>query len=146
MTALAAAQAPAVSKRSWLTLVAMTGSLSMIMLDQTVVSVALPTMSRDLPLSASAAQWVVNAYVLAMAAAVALGGKLGSKLGPVTTFRLGVSVFVLASACCGFAPDGTSMIAARVAQGLGAALMTPVTASIVMAAFPASMRGRAMGV
>ena len=65
---------PVVSRRSWLILVAMTGSLSMIMLDQTVVSVALPTMARDLPLSASGTQWIVNAYVLAMAAAVAIGG------------------------------------------------------------------------
>jgi EmrB/QacA subfamily drug resistance transporter len=136
---------PIVTRRSWLTLIAMTGSLSMIMLDQTVVSVALPTMSRDLPLSAGGAQWVVNAYVLAMAAAVALGGKLGSKFGPVTTFRAGVGVFVAASACCGLAPASSAMIVARVVQGLGAALMMPVTASIVMAAFPASMRGRAMG-
>ncbi len=139
------AGAPAVSRRSWLTLIAMTGSLSMIMLDQTVVSVALPTMTRDLPLSASGAQWVVNAYVLAMAAAVALGGKLGSKLGPVTTFQLGVATFALASAGCGMAPNATTMVAARIVQGLGAALMMPVSASIVMAAFPEAVRGRAMG-
>ena len=68
----------------------MTGSLSMIMLDQTVVTVALPSMSRDLHLSADAQQWVVNAYVLAMAALVACGGKLGDLIGRVTTFRLGV--------------------------------------------------------
>jgi EmrB/QacA subfamily drug resistance transporter len=123
----------------------MTGSLSMIMLDQTVVGVTLPTMAHDLSLSAAGAQWVVNAYVLAMAAAVALGGKLGSKLGPVTTFRFGVIAFLIASACCGLAPNSMCMDAARIGQGLGAALMMPVTASIVMAAFPTSMRGRAMG-
>jgi EmrB/QacA subfamily drug resistance transporter len=138
-----------VSRKSWLTLAAMTGSLSMILLDQTVVSVALPTMSRDLPLSTSGAQWVVNAYVLAMAAFVALGGKLGSKLGPVTTFRIGVTVFFLASAFCGLAPVGSNgehwLIGARVVQGVGAALMMPVSAVIVMAAFPESVRGRAMG-
>ena len=121
----------------------------MILLDQTVVSVALPTMSRDLPLSSSGAQWVVNAYVLAMAAFVALGGKLGSKLGPVTTYRVGVVVFFLASAVCGLAPVGSHgedwLITARVVQGVGAALMMPVTAAIVMAAFPESVRGRAMG-
>jgi EmrB/QacA subfamily drug resistance transporter len=145
MTAATMAGEPVATRRSWLTLIAMTGSLSMIMLDQTVVSVSLPTMARDLPLSAAGAQWVVNAYVLAMAAAVALGGKLGSKLGPVTTFRVGVIGFLVASACCGLAPNSACMILARVAQGVGAALMMPVTASIVMAAFPASVRGRAMG-
>ena len=107
MSAVAVEGMASVSRKSWLTLVAMTGSLSMILLDQTVVSVALPTMSRDLPLSTSGAQWVVNAYVLSMAAFVALGGKLGSKLGPVTTFRIGVAVFFLASAFCGLAPVGT---------------------------------------
>lgn len=68
----------------WLVLIAMTGSLSMIMLDQTVVTVALPVMSRDLPLSPAGEPWVVNAYVLTMAALVAFGGKLGNRLGPVT--------------------------------------------------------------
>lgn len=136
----------AATRRSWLTLVAMTGSLSMILLDQTVVSVALPTMARELPLSASGQQWVVNAYVLAMATAVALGGKLGSKLGPVTTFRIGVSVFFVASALCGLAPNASWMIGARIVQGVGAALMMPVSATIVMEAFPTEFRGRAMGV
>jgi EmrB/QacA subfamily drug resistance transporter len=149
MSAVAIEGTASVSRKSWLTLAAMTGSLSMILLDQTVVSVALPTMSRDLPLSTSGAQWVVNAYVLAMAAFVALGGKLGSKLGPVTTFRVGVLVFFVASAFCGLAPVGsqgeTWLICARVVQGVGAALMMPVTAVIVMAAFPESVRGRAMG-
>jgi EmrB/QacA subfamily drug resistance transporter len=150
MTALTTSAAtkadePAVTRRSWLILIAMTGSLSMIMLDQTVVSVALPTMTHDLRLSGSAAQWVVNAYVLAMAAAVALGGKLGTKIGPVTTFRFGVIGFLVASAACGLAPSGGLLVTARIVQGLAAALMTPVTASIVMAAFPTSMRGRAMG-
>jgi EmrB/QacA subfamily drug resistance transporter len=128
----------------------MTGSLSMIMLDQTVVTVALPTMTRELPLSASGQQWVVNAYVLAMAAMVALGGKLGAKIGPVTTFRIGVIIFFVASALCGLAPHGSFgedwMIAARVGQGIGAALMMPVSATIVMAAFPLAVRGRAMAV
>ncbi|HET6152055.1 MAG TPA: MFS transporter [Marmoricola sp.] len=150
ITATAQPTLTKVSAGCWLTLIAMTGSLSMIMLDQTVVSVALPTMTRDLGLSGTGAQWVVNSYVLAMAAAVALGGKLGSKLGPVTTFRAGVGIFFIASAMCGLAPTGSAgegwLIAARVVQGLGAALMMPVSASIVMAAFPAEVRGRAIGV
>jgi EmrB/QacA subfamily drug resistance transporter len=149
MSSVAVEGMASVGRKSWLSLAAMTASLSMILLDQTVVSVALPTMSRDLPLSTSGAQWVVNAYVLSMAAFVALGGKLGSKLGPVTTFRIGVLVFFVASAFCGLAPVGSNgetwLICARVVQGVGAALMMPVTAVIVMASFPESVRGRAMG-
>ena len=132
----------------WLILTAMTGSLSMVMLDQTVVTVALPTMAHDLPLSASGQQWVVSAYVLAIAALVAFGGKLGDVLGRVSTFRWGILIFFLASAGCGLVPAGPSgqgwLIAARAVQGVGAALMMPVSAAIVMAAFPVKERGRAM--
>lgn len=138
------------SRGSWLVLVAMTGSLSMIMLDQTVVSVALPAMSKELPLSPTGQQWVVNAYVLATAALVALGGKLGDRFGGVTTFRIGVTIFFVASLACGMAPHGTWgepwLIAARVLQGAGGALMMPASAAIVVNAFPAASRGRAMAV
>ncbi len=134
----------------WLVLMAMTGALSMILLDQTVVTVALPSMSRDLHLSAGGQQWVVNAYVLAMAALVALGGKLGDKFGGVTTFRIGVALFFLASMACGLTPTGAFgeqwIIAARVLQGVGAALMVPVSAAIVIGAFSVSERGRAMAI
>ncbi|MGV9670684.1 MFS transporter [Gordonia sp. NPDC003504] len=142
-------RASGLSGNRWLTLFAMTGALSMIMLDQTVVTVALPSMTRDLGLSSSGQQWVVNAYVLAMAACVALGGKLGDRLGPVTCFRVGVILFFMASVFCGLAPTGGGevwILAARAAQGIGAALMMPVSAKIVMDAFPISERGRAMAV
>lgn len=134
----------------WLVLIAMTGSLSMIMLDQTVVTVALPAMSRDLPLTPTGQQWVVNAYVLALAALVAFGGRLGDLLGGVRTFRLGVVVFFLASVGCGVAPQGGLgepwIIACRALQGAGAALMMPVSAAIVVNAFGVRERGRAMAV
>jgi MFS family permease len=81
----------------------MTGALSMILLDQTVVSVALPTIQRDLGLSATALQWVVNAYLLSLAALVAVGGRLGDIFGQVRLFKIGAVIFVVASACCGFA-------------------------------------------
>ncbi|HEX4017929.1 MAG TPA: MFS transporter [Frankiaceae bacterium] len=126
----------------------MTGSLSMIMLDQTVVSVALPSMTRDLPLSPTGQQWVVNAYVLALAALVAIGGKLGDRFGGVTTFRWGVTIFFVASVGCGLVPHGSwgqpAIIGFRALQGVGAALMMPVSAAIVMGAFPLAERGRAM--
>ena len=140
--------APALRAKSqrakWLVLVAMTGSLSMIMLDQTVVTVALPSMARHLHLDAGAQQWVVNAYVLSLAALVACGGKLGDRLGRATTFRLGVLIFFVASAACGLAPDAATLIASRLVQGMGAALMMPASSAIVISAFPLWERGRAM--
>ena len=123
------------SRSSWLVLAAMAGSASMIMLDQTVVSVALPVIGRELPLTPTGQQWVINANVLAMAALVALGGKLGERLGGVTTFRIGVWTFFLASLACALAPHGAWgepwIIAARAVEGAGAALMMPVSAAIV---------------
>ncbi len=141
---------PAPAGNRWLVLVSMTGSLSMIMLDQTVVSVALPVMTQDLQLSPTGTQWVVNAYVLSLAALVALGGRLGERLGGVTTFRIGVSVFFLASVGCGLAPGGDLgepvIIFFRALQGMGAALMLPASATIVIGAFAAAERGRAMAI
>jgi EmrB/QacA subfamily drug resistance transporter len=122
----------------------MTGSLSMIMLDQTVVSVALPSMARELPLTPHGQQWVVNAYVLAIAALVALGGKAADLLGRPRAFQIGVTLFFLASAGCAGAWDTASIIAFRALQGAGAALMMPVSATIVLAVFPEAERGRVM--
>lgn len=136
--------------RPWLTLIAMTGALSLIMLDQTVVTVALPTMAHDLPLSPAAVPWVVNAYVLAMAAFVAVGGKLGDLLGRPTTFRLGVLLFVLGSAGCALTPSGASaapvLLTCRVIQGLGAAIMMPASGVMVIDAFPREKSGRVMAI
>ncbi|HEV7655647.1 MAG TPA: MFS transporter [Mycobacteriales bacterium] len=133
----------------WLVLVAMTCSLSMIMLDQTVVSVALPSMTRDLPLTPSGQQWVVSAYVLGIAAVVAFGARAAARLGPVTCFRIGVVGFFAASVACALAPHGGAgqswLLAARATQGVGAALMIPVSGTLVMNAFPIAQRGRAMG-
>jgi EmrB/QacA subfamily drug resistance transporter len=140
--------APPRQGRRWLTLVAMTGALSLIMLDQTVVTVALPTMSAHLPLSPELVPWVVNAYVLAMASFVAIGGKLSDKLGRPTTFRIGILLFILASAGCALVPAGPDagylLIACRALQGLGAAVMMPASAVLVIDAFPPSMSGRVM--
>ena len=101
----------------WLTLIAMTGSLSMIFVDQTVVSVALPRIQSDLAVSQTGLEWIVNAYVLALAVTVALGGKLGDIFGRVRAFVTGVVVFAIASALCGLAPNEGVIIAARALQG-----------------------------
>jgi EmrB/QacA subfamily drug resistance transporter len=127
-------------------LATMTGSLSMILIDQTVVSVALPTMQRDLGLSTTGVQWVVNAYLLSIAVFVALGGRAGDILGNVKVFRAGALIFVLASAACGFAQSETWIIVARAIQGIGAAMMTPASGAIVINSFGPRERGRAMGV
>ena len=132
--------------RRWWILATMTGSLSMIMIDQTVVSVALPTMQHDLGLSQSGVQWVVNAYLLLLAMLVALGGRAGDLFGSQRMFRLGVAVFVAASAVCGLATDETWVIVARGVQGIGAAAMIPATGAIVINAFAPRERGKAMGI
>lgn len=136
--------------RRWLVLIAMTGSLSMIMLDQTVVTVALPSMARDLPLTSHGQQWVLSAYVLAIAALVAVGGRAADLLGRPRAFRIGVTLFFLASAGCALTPAGAlgeaGIIAFRVLQGAGAALMMPVSATIVLGAFPEGERGRVMAI
>src|SRR5215207_3291407 len=90
-------------RRKWLVLATMTGALSMILIDQTVVSVALPTIQRDLDMSQTTVQWVVNAYLLAIAGLVAVGGRLGDILGQSRVFRVGALVFVVASGLCGLA-------------------------------------------
>jgi EmrB/QacA subfamily drug resistance transporter len=133
-------------ERKWLVLGTMTGALSMILLDQTVVSVALPTIQRDLGLSQTELQWVVNAYLLSLAALVALGGRLGELFGEIRLFKLGAAVFVLASAACGLGEADWQILAARAIQGAGAAAMVPSTQAIVIATFPVAERGRAKGI
>lgn len=132
--------------RKWLILVAMTGSLSMILIDETVVGVALPTIQRDLDISQAGLQWIVNAYLLALAAFVAVGGRLGEMFGLARLFKLGAAIFVVASAASGFAQSEEWILAARAVQGLGAALMVPPSGAIVINTFAPDERGRAMGV
>jgi len=132
------------ANRKWWVLAAMTGSLSMIMIDQTVVSVALPRMQQDLGMTVTGAQWVVSAFLLSLASFMAVGGRLGDKLGRPRAFIAGVALFALASAVCGLAENQTQIICGRVLQGLGAALMQPASAAMVIGAFHPSERGKAM--
>src|SRR6266851_9012882 len=108
----------------WILLAAVLGS-SMAMLDATVVNVALPTIGRDLHTSLEGLQWTVTAYTLALAGLILLGGSLGDRLGRRRVFVIGVIWFALASALCGMAPTITVLIAARVLQGIGGALLVP---------------------
>jgi EmrB/QacA subfamily drug resistance transporter len=132
--------------RKWWTLGAVAFGLFMIMLDNTVVNVALPSIQRDLQIGLSELEWVVTGYALAFAALMLVGGKLGDAYGRRRLFVIGMAVFTLASLWCGLADSGSELIAARVVQGAGAALMNPATLSIIAATFPPRQRGTAIGI
>jgi EmrB/QacA subfamily drug resistance transporter len=129
----------------WWTLAAMCFALFMIMLDNTVVNVALPSIQRDLHASLSALEWTVNAYTLTFAVLMVTGGRLGDIFGRRRMFLFGVAVFGISSAAIGFAPTDTTLVVFRAVQGIGAAFMMPATLSIITQAFPAEQRGTAIG-
>ena len=120
-------------------------ALFMIMLDNTVVNVALPSIQRDLHASLSALEWTVNAYTLTFAVLMVTGGRLGDIFGRRRMFLFGVAVFGISSAAIGFAPTDTTLVLFRAVQGVGAAFMMPATLSIITQAFPAEQRGTAIG-
>jgi EmrB/QacA subfamily drug resistance transporter len=132
--------------RKWLTLAAVTFGLFMIMLDNTIVNVALPSIQRDLGSTVSQLEWVVNGYALTFAVLLLTGGKLADMLGRKRIFIVGLAVFTLSSLACGLAGSEQMLIGARVVQGAGAALMNPATLSIIIATFPARQRGTAIGI
>jgi EmrB/QacA subfamily drug resistance transporter len=134
------------SNRRWWTLGAMCFALFMIMLDNTVVNVALPSIQRDFDSSLSALEWTINAYTLTFAVLLVTGGRLGDIFGRRLVFLIGVVIFAVASATIGFAPSDEALVASRAVQGIGAALMMPATLSIITNAFPAHERGRAIGI
>jgi EmrB/QacA subfamily drug resistance transporter len=129
----------------WWTLAAMCFALFMVMLDNTVVNVSLPSIQRDLHASLSALEWTVNAYTLTFAVLLVTGGRLGDIFGRRKMFLFGVVVFGISSAAIGFAPTDTALVAFRAIQGIGAAFMMPATLSIITQAFPAHQRGTAIG-
>jgi EmrB/QacA subfamily drug resistance transporter len=132
--------------RKWLTLFAVAFGLFMIMLDNTVVNVALPTIQRDLHMKVSELEWVVIAYALTFAALLITGGKLADLYGRRRIFMIGLAIFTLSSLACGLAPNAGLLIGARAVQGVGAALMNPATLSIIVATFPPKQRGTAIGI
>jgi EmrB/QacA subfamily drug resistance transporter len=131
--------------RKWWTLGAMCFALFMVMLDNTVVNVALPSIQRDLGASISQLEWVINGYTLTFAVLIATGGRLGDIFGRRLMFLAGVVIFAITSATAGLAQDPAMLIGSRAIQGVGGALMLPATLSIITHAFPASERGRAIG-
>jgi EmrB/QacA subfamily drug resistance transporter len=135
-----------VSRKSWITLVGMTVALSMILVDQTAVPLAVPHVIADLGGSLSESQWVLTANVLPLAAFMVLGGRLGDLLGLRRIFVVGAVVFGVSTVFAGLAQDMPWMIAARAVQGTGAALMMPTAVAIVSAVFPSDRRGSALGI
>lgn len=117
----------------------------MVFLDGSVVNIALPALGRDFDAGISDLQWIVNGYMLALASLIILGGSLGDRFGRRRVFVIGVIWFSAASALCGFAPNSETLIAARILQGIGGALLTPGSLAIIEATFVASDRGRAIG-
>jgi EmrB/QacA subfamily drug resistance transporter len=134
-----------VTRRTWTLLIVSVG-LFMVVLDNLVVSVALPTIHRDLGASIQALEWTVNAYVLSYAALLLTGAALGDRFGRRRMFMVGIALFTTASALAGLAPTSGLLIAARAAQGAGAAIATPLTLTLLAAAFPDQRRGAAIGV
>ena len=131
--------------RRWWTLAAMCFALFMVMLDNTVVNVALPSIQRSFEASLSSLEWTINAYTLSFAVLLVTGGRLGDIFGRRLVFLIGVVVFAIASALIGVSPSEGTLIAFRALQGAGAALMMPATLSIITNAFPPSERGKAIG-
>ena len=134
------------ANRKWWTLGAVSFSLFMIMLDNTIVNVALPSIGRGLQVGVSQLEWVVNAYTLVFAVLMLTGGRLADLYGRRLVFDAGLTLFALSSLACGLAPSASVLIAARGFQGAGGALMMPATLSIISAAFPAEERGTAIGI
>ena len=134
------------SRRNGWTLGIVSVALFMVVLDNLVVSVALPTIHRDLGASIQALEWTVNAYVLAYAVLLLTGAALGDRFGRKRMFLIGMAVFTGASALAALAPSTDLLIAARAVQGAGAAVVTPLTLTLLAEAFPSERRGIAIGV
>jgi len=137
---------PETNKR--LALAAMICAVAMTFIDQTIVSIAVPDLQKDLGLGESGVQWVINGYLVALAALFAFGGRIADIQGHRRMVLIGIVIFAAASALCGATPDGATaeawMIFWRIVQGAGAAIMFPAALAIVVAAYPRAERGRAM--
>jgi MFS family permease len=132
--------------RRWWTLGALSFALFMVMLDNTVVNVALPAIQKDLGIGVSELEWTVTAYALTFAVLLLSGGKLGDMYGRRRIFMIGLVVFTVSSLVCGLSSSAPELIGARAVQGVGSALMMPATLSIITATFAAAERGMAIGV
>lgn len=135
------------ARRRWWALYILCTGVLMIVLDTTIVTVALPTIQKDLGFSSSAITWVLNAYMLTFGGFLLLGGRLGDLYGQRRMFLLGLAAFTLASLACGLVTTRTGLIVARALQGLGGAVVTAVALSLIMNLFTEEGdRAKALGV
>lgn len=137
---------PTLRYRPWLVLATLCLGFFMILLDTTIVNIAIPDMSVALGASLSQILWIINAYVLVYAVLLITAGRLGDILGPKLLFIVGLVIFTGASAACGFAHTPEFLIAARVVQGAGGALLTPQTLAVITMIFRREDRGTAFGI
>lgn len=133
------------NQRQWWLLAAMSGVLGLIVLDETIVTVSLPSISRELGLSVTAAHWVVNAYLISFTCTVAIAGRFGDHFSRRIYFTAGAALFALASALAAIASDGATLIGARALQGVAAALIFPTSIALITTAFAPEKRGVAFG-
>jgi EmrB/QacA subfamily drug resistance transporter len=146
-TAPRVAEARAAGRRLGLALLVIATAQLMLVLDDTIVNVALPSMQRSLRIETAHLNWVISFYALAFGGLLLAGGRAGDLFGRLRVFRLGIVVFALASMAGGFAPNGSALISARVVQGCGAALAAPGALSLLATTFPAGpARTRALGI
>lgn len=147
----AASQEPALPdgrgrRQPWTVLIVVSLAQIMVILDATVVNVALPSIVRSLAVSAGALQWVVTAYVLTSGGLVLLGGRATDVAGRRTVFLTGLTIFTAASVASGLAQNAGLLIGARAGQGVGAALLTPAALSIITTTYSGAQRARALGI
>ena len=137
---------PCVESARPFVLVATILASAMAFIDGSIVTIALPALQADLDASFSSLQWVVNAYALMLGGLILVGGGAGDRFGRRRIFTLGIAIFAVASLACALAPSAATLIIARAAQGIGAALLVPQSLAIIAAAFPKEVRGRAIGI
>ncbi len=138
---------PSDTRRRWLALILLCGGTLMIVLDTTIVNVALPSIRQSLGFSETSLAWVVNAYLLTFGGFLLLGGRLGDLFGHRRLFLIGIALFTLASLACGLANTQHLLIVARAVQGLGGAIVSAVSLSLIMTMFTEpGERAKAMGV
>lgn len=147
-TSATRADLPPIPPGSWPALWALVIGFFMILVDSTIVSVAIPALMRDFDASINQVMWVTSAYLLAYAVPLLITGRLGDRIGPKHVYLTGLTLFTLASLWCGLSGEIgmgiAGLIAGRVAQGLGASMMTPQTMAVITRTFPAERRGAAM--
>ena len=147
VTEINRAEAPQSDRSRWIALVVLCVGMLMIVLDQTIVNVALPSIQHDLHFSTSSLAWVVNAYLIAFGGLLLLAGRLGDLVGRKRMFLIGLAVFTAASALCGLADSQALLVGARFVQGAGGAMTSSVILGMIVTMFPEPReQAKAMGV